>query len=153
MNVIDSSQSDILLKQITLMCVSVSFAFIIFIAPSVILLVGKVYWQQYESYQPIKSINNLFVYCNHSINFYLYLLTGKKFRDETLKLLSCGRETIHCIFCNMDCPRSLPSNYRSSSTCNGRHSRKDSTTSVRTLASVSDGQLRPTLYSTMDITA
>ena len=71
-----------LLKQITIMCVSVSFAFVIFITPSVILLIGKVHWQQKDSYKIMKAINNLLVYCNHSINCYLYLIIGRKFRSE-----------------------------------------------------------------------
>ena len=155
MNVVDSSQSDQLLKQITFMCVSVSFAFVIFIAPSVILLIGKVYWQKYESYHLTKSINNLLVYCNHSINCYLYLLTGRKFRDETLKFLSCGKEKIHCFCCNIDCPiKTSPSNSRSSEVATAvtatHYSREDSTATLKTLASVSDGKVRLTSYSSIN---
>ncbi len=150
MNVIDSSQSDKLLKQITFMCVSVSFAFVIFIAPSVILLIGKVHWQHYEAYQLTKSINNLLVYCNHSINCYLYILTGKKFRDETLKFLCCGRETLDCVCCVLDCPgKASPSNSKSSeavtsATACPHYSREDSNVTLKTLTSVSDGKVRLT---------
>ena len=156
MNIVDSSQSDKLLKQITFMCVSVSFAFVIFIAPSVILLIGKVHWQKYKSYALTKSINNLLVYCNHSINCYLYLLTGKKFRDETLKFLSCGKERIHCICCNIDCPiKASPSNSRSSdvATAVTHYSRGDSTATLKTLASISDGKVRLTSYNSINSNA
>ncbi len=153
MNVIDSSQSDKLLKQITFMCVSVSFAFVIFIAPSVILLIGKVHWQQYRAYDLTKSVNNLLVYCNHSINCYLYLLTGKKFRDETIKLLSCGKERFSCFCCTIDCPsKASPSNSRSSEVATtgtgiSQYSREDSNVTLKTAASVvSDGKVRLTSY-------
>lgn len=92
MNVINASQQDTLLKQITFMCVSVSFAFIIFIAPSVILLIGKAQWQYNQTYKITKAVNNLLVYCNHSINCYLYLCTGKRFRQETIRMLKCQRK-------------------------------------------------------------
>ena len=158
MNVVDSSQSDKLLKQITFMCVSVSFAFVIFIAPSVILLIGKVHWQTYDSYYLTKSINNLLVYCNHSINCYLYLLTGKKFRDETIKFLSCGKDRINCFCCSIDCPlKTSPSNSRSSemaTTCTGtQYSREDSNATLKTLTSISDGKVRLTSYHSINSNA
>ncbi len=81
-----AAEAETLLKQITFMCVSVSFAFIIFITPSVILLIGKVHWQQYTMYSSMKAVNNLFVYCNHSINCYIYLLINKKFRKEMMRV-------------------------------------------------------------------
>jgi len=31
------------------------------------------------------------MYVNHAINFYLYCLTGKRFRRELAAMLSCGR--------------------------------------------------------------
>ncbi len=64
------------------MCVGVSFAFVLFVTPSVILLIGKVHWQECPSYVVMKAINNLLVYCNHSINCYLYLVIGRSFRSH-----------------------------------------------------------------------
>ncbi len=80
-----AAEAETLLKHITFMCVSVSAAFIIFITPSVILLIGKVHWQQYAMYGSMKAVNNLCVYCNHSINCYIYLIINKKFRKEMLR--------------------------------------------------------------------
>jgi hypothetical protein len=77
-------------RQTTLMCLSVSFAFLACILPSIILLIGKPHWSVSPpataatrlAYKRAKAVNNMLVYVNHSINFILYCLTGRRFRDE-----------------------------------------------------------------------
>ena len=75
--------------QTTAMCLSVSFAFLICIAPSILILIGKPYWKRTggnAGYTIAKVINNQLVYLNHSINFLLYCLTGERFRTELMTL-------------------------------------------------------------------
>ena len=82
--------------QTTTMCMSASFAFLAFIAPSLVLLIGSPYWsnddESNEAYNYAKAINNQLVYVNHSINFFLYCLTGAKFREELVALFQCINE-------------------------------------------------------------
>lgn len=76
---------------VTVMCLTMSIAFVIFIVPTMILLVGKPYWKATEEsayrYAIAKAINNQLYFVNHSINFYLYLLTVRSFRVESVKVL------------------------------------------------------------------
>ena len=76
---------------VTIMCLTMSVAFVVFIVPTMILLVGKPYWRvKAESayrYAIAKAISNQLYFVNHSINFYLYLLTVRSFRVETIKVV------------------------------------------------------------------
>jgi len=47
-------------------------------------------------YLLVKTVCFLLVYVNHAINFYLYCLTGKRFRQELAAILNCGRVTLLC---------------------------------------------------------
>ncbi|KAK2148109.1 hypothetical protein LSH36_515g01063 [Paralvinella palmiformis] len=85
-----ASQSDRTLIQMTIMCLSASFAFLVCVAPSIVLLIGRPYWQDTSWYSIVKDINNQLVYVNHSINFFLYCLTGKRFRHELMRMCRCG---------------------------------------------------------------
>ncbi len=76
--------------QVTMMCQAVSLAFIICVIPSVVLLIGEPYWGTSQNYSIAKSINNQLVYVNHSINLYVYLAIGGRFRTETVRILSCN---------------------------------------------------------------
>ena len=76
--------------QMTIMCLGASCAFVALVTPSIVLLIGKPYWTSKENrniaYDIAKAINNQLVYVNHSINFFLYCMTGKRFRHELLRL-------------------------------------------------------------------
>ena len=72
--------------QTTAMCLSVSFAFLICVFPTIFLQLGKPYWKKQAWYAPTKNLNVMLVFVNHSINFYLYCLTGVKFRAELVAL-------------------------------------------------------------------
>jgi hypothetical protein len=85
-----ASQSDKTLIQMTVMCLSASFAFLVCVAPSIVLLIGRPYWENMQWYEVVKAINNQLVYVNHSINFFLYCLTGKRFRHELMRMCRCG---------------------------------------------------------------
>ncbi|KAL8585365.1 hypothetical protein ACOMHN_039892 [Nucella lapillus] len=45
----------------------------------------------YAEYTLIGSICEIFYHTNAAINFYLYCLTGKRFREEFIKIMCCGR--------------------------------------------------------------
>ena len=80
-------------RQTTLMCLSISFAFLICMAPSIVLLIGKPYWKHRSklAYENAKAICNLLGFVNHCINFFLYCVTGRRFRQELKAKLTCGR--------------------------------------------------------------
>ncbi len=82
--------------QMTAMCLSASFAFLCLITPSIILVIGRPYWKDSDAYYTAKAIINQMTYVNHSINFFLYCITGRRFRHQLLKI--CKRERVHSPF-------------------------------------------------------
>jgi len=78
-------------RQTTFMCLGISFAFLVCIAPSIVLLIGKPYWKHRTNtaYNISKAISNFLVFVNHSVNFFLYCVTGQRFRDELRAMLTC----------------------------------------------------------------
>lgn len=87
------STSDKSLIQMTAMCLSASFCFLVCITPSILLLIGKPYWKNAPFYEIAKVINNELVYVNHSINFFLYCVTGKRFRSGITAVCRCRRKS------------------------------------------------------------
>ncbi|CAH1789963.1 unnamed protein product [Owenia fusiformis] len=86
-------------RSITIMLIVTSFMFLILTAPFVIYLI---IWQKdtkngYASMTELihselmTSIFDMFIYCNSAINFILYCLSGKMFR-EALAELFCGKQ-------------------------------------------------------------
>ena len=80
-------------SQATIMCLSASFMFLITITPSIVLLIGKPYWTKLDfdyvynhKYEAAKAISNVMVYLNHSLTFFLYCLTGRRFREELIEM-------------------------------------------------------------------
>ena len=47
-------------------------------------------------YLLVKTVCFLLMYLNHAINFYLYCLTGKRFRKELAAMLNCGCVRLMC---------------------------------------------------------
>ena len=47
-------------------------------------------------YLLVKTVCFLLMYVNHAVNFYLYCLTGKRFRKELAAMLNCGRAMLMC---------------------------------------------------------
>lgn len=87
-----TSTSDKSLIQMTAMCLSASFCFLVCVAPSIILLIGKPYWKRSNpaSYEITKVVNNQLVFVNHSVNFFLYCVTGRRFRRGIWTVFRCG---------------------------------------------------------------
>lgn len=77
--------------KITYMLLAVSFTWLLMTAPfSLLIFMGKVY-----SSKVGKTICFLLMYTNHSVNFFLYCLTGKKFRRELKELFTVNKRTPH----------------------------------------------------------
>ena len=83
-------------RQTTLMCLSISFAFLICVSPSIVLLIGKPYWKYRTNvaYENAKAISNMLAFVNHCINFFLYCVSGRRFRQELKMKLTCGRAEV-----------------------------------------------------------
>ncbi|ELT87353.1 hypothetical protein CAPTEDRAFT_208558 [Capitella teleta] len=85
------------LGAMTRMCLSISFAFLVLISPSMILLVGRPYWTQTEistaKYNIASTVGSLCQYTSNSINMYLYCLSGKAFRQQLAQRI--GVEACH----------------------------------------------------------
>ena len=79
-------------RQTIFMCLAVSVAFFVCVTPNFALLIGRPYWKAAVSDRSAlnvtDAVNNLLLYTNHSINFFLYCMTGKVFRKELLNMFS-----------------------------------------------------------------
>jgi hypothetical protein len=78
--------------QTTLMCLITSVVFMVLVLPSIVLLIGKTYWQTYPKYWLSRAVANQLVYLNHSVNFLLYALTGSRFRFELKAMFARRKE-------------------------------------------------------------
>jgi hypothetical protein len=82
-------------RQTIVMCLSISFVFLFTTLPSIVLVIGRPYWKPSDDpvprYDVTKAIINQMAYINHSINFWLYCLTGRAFRHELLVMLGCNK--------------------------------------------------------------
>ncbi|KAL4228498.1 hypothetical protein ACF0H5_011546 [Mactra antiquata] len=84
-------------KQITLMLLAVSLTFVLLVMPNCIFFVARQYWtwketqlgiaQYYLVYQIVFLLSDL----NHAVNFYLYCLSGRKFRQKFINVLCFKR--------------------------------------------------------------
>ncbi|XP_041376735.1 FMRFamide receptor-like [Gigantopelta aegis] len=85
--------------KLTIMLLTVSFSFLITTLPMNVSLIVTTFWNQMlhdphkvAKFTLVKSITELLMYVNHSMNFFLYCATGKKFRQQIMRLL-CQRES------------------------------------------------------------
>lgn len=82
-------------NQITVMLVSVSIVFVVLTLPYVIFFLIAIYWDFRYNYSGVaiyfflEQVAYLSAESNHAVNFFLYFLTGKKFRDSFFRLLCC----------------------------------------------------------------
>lgn len=85
-------------KKLTTILLSVSFTFLVTATPMNISLIFTAFWnrgpgdvKEAAMFHLIKTITELLMYVNHSINFFLYCATGQKFRRSLVKLLCYKR--------------------------------------------------------------
>ena len=84
--------------RLTLMLLTVSFTFLLTTLPMNIVLILAQFWnntpqqglQKSATFILVKHVTELLMYVNHTINFFLYCATGKKFRKILMDLL-CNR--------------------------------------------------------------
>ncbi|XP_067928071.1 FMRFamide peptide receptor frpr-18-like [Watersipora subatra] len=96
-NATTTSRSQINAISMTRMLLCVTFYFIIVTTPSFIFAIfqEKLFAQEivtpedFGQSEVVDAIFTLLLYLNHSINFFLYCATGKKFKRELLKMLGC----------------------------------------------------------------
>ena len=81
------------LTRTTLMCLGVSFAFVVCVVPLNVFFVIERYYPMMSPYwDVVRGCLFLLRYVNHAINFFLYNLTGAHFRSELIALFrSCIR--------------------------------------------------------------
>lgn len=100
-NKIDKTQGTEKVKyqqQITTMLISVSVVFVILTMPNCIFFILEDYWNYTESihtyaqYFLIYNVVFLLSDLNHAINFYLYFLSGRKFRMMFINMICCCRK-------------------------------------------------------------
>ena len=86
--------------KLTVMLLTVSFAFLLTTLPMNVSLIVTAFWQQYQNtlrqiaqFKLAKTVAELLMYVNHSINFFLYCATGQKFRQQIVHMLGCKKQT------------------------------------------------------------
>lgn len=85
MGVRDRDKANVL--QTTFMCLSASFLFLFCVTPSIIVLIGRPWWDERYWYDVVKAVANLLTHVNHSVNFLLYCVSGRRFREELISML------------------------------------------------------------------
>ena len=85
--------------KLTVMLLTISFAFLLMTLPMNTSMIAMAFSSSYvndlrvvSKYKLVRTVTELLMYANHSMNFYLYCATGQKFRGELLRML-CGRGT------------------------------------------------------------
>ena len=85
-------------KQTYAILLLVAFSFFILITPLYIFLLYSLfvdYTKSPKSYAEFYLFYNVMVkmgYTNYAINFFLYVISGRKFRNEVLQLFKCGKK-------------------------------------------------------------
>ena len=84
-------------RQMTIMLLTISMVFIVLVLPNCIFFIVKEYWtwkntlhgtaQYFLLYQIVFVLSDL----NHAVNFYLYCLSGKRFRHNFLKVICISK--------------------------------------------------------------
>ena len=101
-DLVQSNARESIVRHTTVMCLAVSFAFIVCVAPAHVFYVNIPNWPmslhvQYDVFGSLLLLR----YANHAMNFFLYSLTGAHFRCELVALfhrcIQRGRVTAGCV--------------------------------------------------------
>ncbi|KAK2167964.1 hypothetical protein NP493_1248g02009 [Ridgeia piscesae] len=101
-DLVQTTARDSIVRHTTVMCLAVSFAFIVCVAPAHVFYVTIPNWPMslQEQYDVLRSLL-LLRHANHAVNLFLYSLTGAHFRCELVALfrsfIQRGRVTSGCI--------------------------------------------------------
>jgi hypothetical protein len=79
------------------MLLTVSFSFLLTTLPMNVCNVALAFFQPRSlhntvQFQLAKTVAELLMYVNHSCNFFLYCATGRKFRQQLRRLLTCNKD-------------------------------------------------------------
>lgn len=87
------------IPSVTVMLLSVNCLFLVMTLPIVVFQIGYTYWypsttlRQRAGIEMIWAVSNILQYLNNTIHFFLYCLTGPRFRRECSAMLRCKRST------------------------------------------------------------
>ena len=85
------------ITSLTVMFLSVSIMFLVLITPSICNIVALPYWvdtkEDWDLFTVIASVTDSLVYINHSVNFLLYCISGRRFRAEFRTMIGCNNKT------------------------------------------------------------
>ena len=90
--------------QIYVILLLVTFGFLILMTPSYVLFVYVMFVDyeknaySYAGFILFHSVAQKTYYTNYGINFYLYVISGQKFRADLMQLLRCYREKLNDVF-------------------------------------------------------
>ena len=85
--------------QTSLMCIAASLAFVVCVTPSIVLTMGRHRWKfagglTQTAYFASRAIVHQLSCLNHAVNFFLYCITGQRFRTELVSLLRRERSSV-----------------------------------------------------------
>jgi hypothetical protein len=119
--------------KLTIMLLTISFTFLATTVPMNVVMIATVVWRnemdnpkQIAKLLLIRTISELLMYLNHSVNFFLYCATGQKFRNIVIRMI-CGRSTSNISNLSdhsqhLYCSRGFGNN-----NCNGQQKTEDET--------------------------
>ena len=86
--------------RLTLMLLTISFAFLLTTLPMNICNIATAFWNrnpidmhQITKYKLARTLTELLMYVNHSMNFYLYCAMGQKFRHQLVWMMCYAKRT------------------------------------------------------------
>lgn len=85
--------------QTSLMCIAASLAFVICVTPSIVLTMGRHSWKfaggvTQTVYFASRAVVHQLSCLNHAVNFFLYCITGQRFRTELMALMRRERSSV-----------------------------------------------------------
>ena len=85
--------------QTSLMCIAASIAFVVCVTPSIVLTMGRHRWKfdgglTQTAYFASRAVVHQLSCLNHAVNFFLYCVTGQRFRSELVSLLRGQRSSV-----------------------------------------------------------
>jgi len=85
--------------QTSLMCIAASIGFVVCVTPSIVLTMGRNQWLNaggftQAAYHASRAVAHQLACLNHAINFFLYCITGQRFRTELVALLRRQRSSV-----------------------------------------------------------
>lgn len=90
---------DSVVTQTSLMCIAASLAFVVCVTPSIVLTMGRHRWQDaggftQAAYHASRAVVHQLACLNHAVNFFLYCITGQRFRTELVAMARRQRSSV-----------------------------------------------------------